>query len=329
MAPLLEIRDLEIGFPAGDGGLLKVVRGASLAVARREIVGLVGESGSGKSLTALATLGLVPAPGRILGGSVRLDGRELVGLPERELRAIRGARIGLVFQEPSAALNPVLTVGTQIVEAIRAHQPVAAGVARERALDLLRRLSIPDPARRLGEYPHQLSGGQRQRVVLALALAAGPDLLIADEPTTALDVTLQAEVLDLLVELRGALDLSVLLISHDFAVVAEVCDRLAVMYAGEVVEEGSVTRVFARPLHPYTRGLLAALPRLGAPAPRGALPAIPGQVPSAAELPSGCAFHPRCPERLADCPTIHPRWIRREEGGVRCLAREREAGHAE
>jgi oligopeptide/dipeptide ABC transporter ATP-binding protein len=328
MEPLLDIRALEIGFPAGGGRSLPVVRGASLGVARREIVGLVGESGSGKSLTALAVLGLVPTPGRILSGSVRLNGRELVGLPERELRAVRGARIGLVFQEPSAALNPVLTVGAQIAEAIRAHLPVSRASARRRAIDLLDRLSIPDPERRYGEYPHQLSGGQRQRVVLALALAAGPDLLIADEPTTALDVTLQAEVLDLLVELRDELGLAVLLISHDLGVVAQICDRVAVMYAGEVVESGTVAEVFARPLHPYTRGLLAALPRLGAPAPRGELPAIGGQVPSAADLPSGCAFHPRCPERLPECPEIHPAWSVRGGGGVRCLARERDAGGA-
>jgi len=326
MEPLLDIRGLEIGFPAGGAGPLAVVRGASLAVGRGEIVGLVGESGSGKSLTALATLGLVPAPGRILAGSVRLEGRELVGLPERELRAIRGARIGLVFQEPSAALNPVLTVGAQLVEAIRAHRAVTRAEARGRALELLERLAIPDPERRLREYPHQLSGGQRQRVVLALALAAGPGLLIADEPTTALDVTLQAEVLDLLVELRDELGVAVLLITHDLAVVAEVCDRVLVMYAGEVVEEGAVASVFARPLHPYTQGLLAALPRLGAPAPRGALPSIPGQVPAPAALPRGCAFHPRCPERLPVCSERRPEWTAVEGRGVRCLARERDGG---
>jgi ABC-type dipeptide/oligopeptide/nickel transport system ATPase component len=216
------------------------VRDASLQVDRGEIVGLVGESGSGKSLTALAALGLIPPPGRRVSGSIRFDGRELSGLSERELRPIRGRRIGLVFQEPSAALNPVLTIGAQIVEAIRAHHRMPRDQARRRALDLLARLALPDPARRLGEYPHQLSGGQRQRALVAIALAAGPDLLIADEPTTALDVTVQAQVLELFGELRRDLGLGILLITHDLAVVAETCDRVAVMYAGEIVEEGSV-----------------------------------------------------------------------------------------
>jgi oligopeptide/dipeptide ABC transporter ATP-binding protein len=324
MATLLEIRDLEVGFPTTGDDTLAVVRGVSLTVERGEIVGLVGESGSGKSLTALALLGLVPAPGRITGGRILLGGRDLVGLSERDLRAVRGARIGLVFQEPSAALNPVLTVGAQVVEAIRAHRAVSRAAARAQAAELLGRLAIPDPERRLKEYPHQLSGGQRQRVVLALALAAGPELLIADEPTTALDVTLQAEVLDLIGNLRDQLGLGVLLITHDLAVVSQLCDRVAVMYAGEIVESGPVRALFERPLHPYTRGLLAALPRLGEPAPRGALPSIPGQVPAAGELPSGCPFHPRCGERLPECPDLRPPWLDLGGRGVRCLARARE-----
>jgi oligopeptide/dipeptide ABC transporter ATP-binding protein len=328
MAPLLEIRELEVGFPIAGDASLAVVRGVSFTVERGEIVGLVGESGSGKSLTALATLGLVPAPGRITGGEILLGGRDLVGLPERDLRAVRGARIGLAFQEPSAALNPVLRVGAQIVEAIRAHRSVSRTAARAQAAELLARLAIPDPERRLGEYPHQLSGGQRQRVVLALALAAGPELLIADEPTTALDVTLQAEVLDLIASLRDQLGLGVLLITHDLAVVSQLCDRVAVMYAGEIVESGPVRALFERPLHPYTRGLLAALPRLGEAAPRGALPSIPGQVPAAGELPSGCPFHPRCGERLPDCPDLRPAWLDLGDRGVRCLARSRERASA-
>ena len=329
-APLLEVSGLEIRFPGAGPAApeFAVVRGAALAVDRGEIVGLVGESGSGKSLTALAILGLVPPPGRVVGGSIRLDGRELVGLPERELRAIRGARIGLVFQEPMAALNPVLTLETQICEAVRAHRDPqghrpSACAARDRALELLELLAIPDPVRRLGEYPHQLSGGQRQRAMLAIALAAGPELLIADEPTTALDVTLQAQVLELLARLRRELGLAILLITHDLAVVAESCDRVLVMYASEIVEGASAAELFAQPAHPYTRALLASIPVLGEPAPRGHLPAIPGQVPPADRLPSGCVFEPRCPARIERCRSERPVWVELASGGggrgARCL----------
>jgi oligopeptide/dipeptide ABC transporter ATP-binding protein len=319
VSALLEVRGLEIAFPAG-AGELSVVAGAHLEIGRGEIVGLVGESGSGKSLTALAVLGLVPAPGRIRAGSIRFDGRELVGLSERELRPLRGGRIGLIFQEPSAALNPVLTIGTQIVEAIRAHREVSRREARERARELLALLAVPDPARRLGEYPHQLSGGQRQRALAAIALAAGPELLIADEPTTALDVTVQAQVLELLTRLRRELGLAILLITHDLAVVAETCDRAIVMYAGRPVEAAPVGTLFDTPAHPYTRALLASLPRLGSPAPRGRLPSVPGQVPTAAALPAGCPFHPRCAERLAACTERDPPWVELGGGrGARCF----------
>jgi oligopeptide/dipeptide ABC transporter ATP-binding protein len=319
---LLEIRDLEVAFPA-PGGEVRVVRGASLALAPGEILGLVGESGSGKSLTVLATLGLVPAPGRIVGGSIRFTGQELVGRPESELRRVRGARIGLIFQEPGAALNPVLTIGTQIVETVRAHRAVTRRAARERALELLTRLAVPDPARRLGEYPHQLSGGQRQRALIAIALAAGPALLLADEPTTALDVTVQAEVLDLFGALRRDLGLAILLVTHDLAVVARTCDRVAVMYAGEIVETAAARDLLSAPVHPYTRALVGALPRLGHPAARGALPTIPGQVPSPGRLPPGCPFHPRCAERRADCAERVPRWTESAPGhGARCLLLE-------
>ncbi len=330
-APLLEVSGLEIRFPGTTipAPEFAVVRDAALTVARGEIVGLVGESGSGKSLTALAVLGLVPPPGRVAGGSIRLAGRELVGLSERELRAVRGARIGLVFQEPMTALHPMLTLETQICEAVRAHpdragRRVRRAAARARALELLELLAIPDPRRRLGEYPHQLSGGQRQRAMLAIALAAGPDLLIADEPTTALDVTLQAQVLELLLRLRRELGLAILLITHDLAVVAETCDRVLVMYAGEIVEQAAAADLFARPAHPYTRALLASIPVLGQPAPRGQLPAIPGQVPAADRLPVGCLFEPRCSERIARCAGEHPAWIDLPAGvpatrGARCL----------
>ncbi len=284
--------------PSAAARPFEVVRGLDLTVERGEFVGLVGESGSGKSLTALAILGLVPPPGEVVAGRIRLDGRDLLGLAESEMRTIRGGRIGLVFQEPMAALNPVLTLETQICEAVQAHRKsgarVRSGAARARALELLELLAIPDPVRRLREYPHQLSGGQRQRAMLAIALAAGPELLIADEPTTALDVTLQAQVLELLARLRRELGLAILLITHDLAVVAESCDRVLVMYAGEIVEAAAAERLFARPAHPYARGLLASIPVLGQPAPRGEMPAIPGQVPAADGLPPGCVFAPRC-----------------------------------
>ncbi len=310
-APLLAVDRLTVAFPAGDGWA-DVVRGASLSVGAGEVVGLVGESGSGKTMTALAVLRLVPPPGCITGGSVRLllpggePAVELLTLSERELRRVRGGRIGMVFQEPAAALDPVFTIGYQLVEAIRAHRQVSRAAARRRAEELLALVAVPEPHRRLDAYPHQLSGGQRQRVMIALALAAEPALLLADEPTTALDVTLQAQVLELLLSLRDRLGLGILLVTHDLAVVAATCDRVTVMYCGEVVEEAPTTRLFADPAHPYTRGLLAAVPRLGRPAPRGRLPAIPGQVPDPRRRPSGCAFHPRCPAVMPVCSLRHP-----------------------
>ncbi len=319
LAALLEIRDLAITFP-GAAGELEAVRGASLDVRRGEVTGLVGESGSGKSLTALAILGLVPPPGRIVAGSIRFDGRELVGLSEKEYRPLRGARIGLVFQEPAAALNPVLMIGTQIVETIRAHRPIGRAEARRRAHELLRQLAMPDPAQKMRQYPHELSGGQRQRALLAIALAAEPELLIADEPTTALDVTVQAQVLDLIEELRRERQLAVLLVTHDLGVVARACDRVAIFYAGEVVEEGPTDEVLARPAHPYTRALLASVPRLGEGAESGRLAAIPGQVPTLADRPAGCPFHPRCAERLASCDRETPPWVAFAPGrAARCV----------
>ncbi|HEX7180362.1 MAG TPA: ABC transporter ATP-binding protein [Thermoanaerobaculia bacterium] len=253
----MQVEDLEVAFPR-DGRWAPVVRGVSLAVGRGEIVGLVGESGSGKTLTALSVLGLVPPPGRVRG-RVRLDGGDLLTLPEREMRKVRGGRIGFVFQEPMSALNPVYTIGFQIAEAVRAHRRVSRREALDEAVRLLDRVALPDARQRLGDYPHQLSGGQRQRVGIAMALAAGPDLLLADEPTTALDVTLQAQILELLDRLRVDLGLSVLLITHDLGIVAETCDRAVVMHRGEVVEEGEVERLFRAPGHAYTRMLLAAV----------------------------------------------------------------------
>jgi ABC-type dipeptide/oligopeptide/nickel transport system ATPase component len=257
---LLAIEGLEVSFSAG-----AVVRGVSLSIGRGEIVGLVGESGSGKSLTALSVLRLLPPNARV-SGRILLDGiggaTDLLALPEARVRKIRGRRIGMVFQEPSTALDPVWPIGFQIAEAIRAHRPVSKKEARDEAVRLLDRVAVADARRRLDDYPHQLSGGQRQRVMLAVALAAGPDLLLADEPTTALDVTIQAQVLDLLEGLRAELGLSVLLITHDLGIVAESCDRLAVMREGRIVEEGSVEDVFRAPAHPYTRELLDLVPRL-------------------------------------------------------------------
>ncbi len=310
-APLLAVDSLRIAFPAG-GGLVDVVEEASFTVDRREFVGLVGESGSGKTVTALALLRLVPPPGRIRSGRILLDGEDLLDRPERTMTSIRGARIGFVFQEPMTALNPVFTIGNQIVEAIRAHAQVSRRQARGRALELLELVAMPEPHLRLKEYPHNLSGGQRQRVMIAIALASEPDLLIADEPTTALDVTVQAQILELLEDLRSRLGLAVLLITHDLAVVAETCSRVLVMYAGRIVEEAPVQNLFEAPAHPYTRGLLASLPRLGR-APesgpdlgRGRLQAIPGQVPDLASWPAGCRFHPRCPERFDPCSQRAP-----------------------
>ncbi|MFP5288021.1 MAG: ABC transporter ATP-binding protein [Thermoanaerobaculia bacterium] len=260
--PLLDARRIEVSFPAA-GRWARVVRGVSFSIGRGEVVGLVGESGSGKSLTALALLGLVPPPG-VVRGEVLLEGvaGNLLDLPQREMRRVRGNRIAMVFQEPMTALNPVYTIGFQVAEAVRAHRPLSRREAREEAVRLLDLVALADARRRLNDYPHQLSGGQRQRVVIAMALAGEPGLLLADEPTTALDVTVQAQILELLERLRTGLGLSVLLITHDLAVVAETCDRVMVMTAGENVEESDVETLFRAPAHPYTRKLLAAVPRI-------------------------------------------------------------------
>ena len=299
--PLLAVENLTVAFPGASGEWVPVVREASFTLRRGELLGLVGESGSGKTLSALAILGLVPPPGRVLDGRILLAGADLRRRSEAEMREVRGGRIAMVFQEPMSALNPVLTIGRQIIEAVRLHRSWSRRAARAEARRLLDLGAIPEPESRLDDYPHQLSGGQRQRAMIAMALAGEPEILLADEPTTALDVTIQAQVLELLERLRRELSLAVLLITHDLAVVAETCDRAVVMYAGEVVEEGNVGELFGRPAHPYTRGLLAALPRLGARVVDGELPSIPGQVPDPQARPSGCAFHPRCSERFEPC----------------------------
>ncbi len=300
MSHLLSIEGLSIAFPIS-GRVTRVVRDLSFSIDRGEFVGLVGESGCGKSVTALAILRLVAEPGEITAGRILLGGQDLLTLSEAALRRVRGARIGIVFQEPMTALNPVFTIGFQVVEAIRVHRKITRRAATERAAALLERVAIPAPGDRLNDYPHQLSGGQRQRVMIAMALAGEPELLIADEPTTALDVTVQAQILELLEDLRRDLGLAVLLITHDLAVVAEVCSRVVVMYAGRVVEEAPVEALFGSPAHPYTRGLLAAVPRLGELPEGGRLRTIPGRVPHPSEVPTGCAFHPRGGEVLPEC----------------------------
>ncbi|HUG01583.1 MAG TPA: ABC transporter ATP-binding protein [Longimicrobiales bacterium] len=307
-APLLSVRDLRTYFHT-DAGVARAVDGISFDLRRGEILGIVGESGCGKSVTSLSILGLVPdPPGRIMpGSSVRLRGRELVGLPVRELRAVRGADIAMIFQEPMTSLNPVYPVGDQVAEPLRLHLGLSRRAARTRAVELLELVGIAAPERRVSEYPHQLSGGMRQRVMIAMALACEPDVLIADEPTTALDVTIQAQILELIAGLRERLGMAVLLITHDLGIVAETCDHVLVMYAGRVVESGPVESIFRMPGHPYTEGLLGAVPRLGEDADR--LAVIPGQVPSAYAWPPGCRFAARCPyawERCAQEPPLLP-----------------------
>ncbi|MFO7893434.1 MAG: ABC transporter ATP-binding protein [Longimicrobiales bacterium] len=296
---LLEVHDLRTWFHT-DEGVARAVDGVSFDVHRGQVVGVVGESGSGKSVMALSIMGLVTGPGRVQPGSrVTLDGRELTGLPGKAMRRLRGSELAMIFQEPTTSLNPVHPVGDQVAEALGAHAGLKKAAARERAVALLRRVGLPDPERRADDYPHQLSGGQRQRVMIAMALANDPALLIADEPTTALDVTIQAQILELLLELRVELGMAILLITHDLGVVAETCDRVVVMYGGQVVEEGPVMDVFRDPVHPYTRGLLAAVPRPDA---RGReLAVIPGAVPAPSDWPHGCRFRPRCPYAWGPC----------------------------
>jgi oligopeptide/dipeptide ABC transporter ATP-binding protein len=300
--PLLSVEHLTTVFDTA-GGPVPAVDDVSFAIGAGETLGLVGESGSGKSVTALSIMGLVQPPGRIGGGRVRFKGRDLLALGEREMQSVRGAEISLIFQEPMTALNPVFRIGDQIAEALLVHGRATRREARVKAVELLRSVRIPNPESRISDYPHQLSGGLRQRVMIAIALACQPSLVIADEPTTALDVTIQAEILDLLREMKAAFHLALLLITHDLGVVAETADRVAVMYAGRIVETGPVRAIFSTPAHPYTRGLLASIPG-GRPGAR--LQAIDGSVPLLGDLPPGCAFNPRCPDRFEPCTTAPP-----------------------
>ena len=295
MTRALDVRDLRVSFPMADGRRFHPVDGVSFTLDRGETLALVGESGCGKSLTSLALLRLVPPPGRVDPGSiVRLGDTDVLALEGEALRRIRGRRIGMIFQDPMTSLNPVFTVGNQIAEGIRAHFRISKAEARERALRLLQEVGIPDPEDRLDAYPHQLSGGMRQRVMIAIALAAEPDILVADEPTTALDVTVQAQILEVLDQLRQSRGMAVLLITHDLGIVAGRADRVAVMYAGQIVEEAETAELFANPCHPYTQGLFASVPRITGPMRR--LTPIGGTVPPATDWPSGCRFRPRCPQ---------------------------------
>jgi peptide/nickel transport system ATP-binding protein/oligopeptide transport system ATP-binding protein len=301
---LLTVRNLQVLFRSETGDVA-AVDDVSFDVAEGEVLGIVGESGSGKSVTALSIMGLLPRPpARIGGGAVVFQGQELLSLGERAMRNIRGPGIGMIFQEPMTSLNPVFTIGDQLMETVRVHERVGRAAQRERAIDMLARVGIATPERRLHDYPHQLSGGMRQRVMIAMALACSPKLLIADEPTTALDVTIQQQILELLLDLREELKMAITIITHNMGVVAETADRVLVMYAGKIVERAPVGELFARPAHPYTRGLLESIPSLADD--RERLKTIPGTLPNPAAMPRGCRFEPRCAYRIDACAAAVP-----------------------
>ncbi|HEY5227054.1 MAG TPA: ABC transporter ATP-binding protein [Opitutaceae bacterium] len=302
---LLSVRNLVVGFESG-GTVLRAVDGVSFEVKRGRTLGIVGESGCGKSVTAFSIMRLLPQPhGRILGGTIQFEGADLVRASEPELHRIRGGRIGMVFQEPLSALNPVQTIGKQLTEVLLLHKKITKAEALAQAVGLLGKVGIPSPEVRVGEYPHQLSGGMRQRVVIAMALSCNPSLLIADEPTTALDVTIQAQILDLMLSLQRELGMAIVLITHDLGVIAQVCDDVVVMYAGQVAEQGTVEAIFRRPMHPYTRGLLASVPRLTT-LRKSRLPTIEGAVPGLNEMPAGCRYQNRCPYAEPRCGAARP-----------------------
>ncbi len=295
--PLLEVKGLRTSFFTRDG-IVRAVDGIDFHVDRGEIMGLVGESGCGKSVTSLSIMRLIAKPGRIEAGQILFDGEDLLNLSDERMRGIRGNRISMIFQQPTSSLNPVWNVGSQIEEVLRIHRGMKGKAASARALELLRMVGIPDPERRLKAFPHEMSGGMAQRIMIAMALACEPELLIADEPTTALDVTIQAQILDLIRHLRDETGTAIVLITHDLGVVAEMCDRVAVMYAGEIVEATDVTSLFRRPLHPYTRGLIGSIPVVGDV--KDELAVIPGNVPNLIDLPAGCRFAPRCTTRIEE-----------------------------
>jgi peptide/nickel transport system ATP-binding protein/oligopeptide transport system ATP-binding protein len=304
-SPLLSVRDLRVGF-ATEGGLLQAVDGVSFDLRPGEVLAIVGESGSGKSVTAQTIMGLTRSNNSRIEGSVMLEGEELTSAGEATMQQLRGERVAMIFQDPMTSFNPVYRLGAQLVEAIRAHRPeTSKAQARARVVELFEAVGIPDAARRVYDYPHEFSGGMRQRAMIAMALALEPDVLIADEPTTALDVTIQAQILQLLERLNRERDLATILITHDLGVVAEIADRVLVMYAGRVVEEGTLDEIFYDPQHPYTWGLLGSLTRLDRPRPRR-LPQISGAPPSLLALPEGCSFRPRCPHEFEKCPQLPP-----------------------
>jgi peptide/nickel transport system ATP-binding protein len=327
--PLLEIKDLHTSFFTRDG-LVRAVDGIDFHVDRGEIMGLVGESGCGKSVTSLSIMRLVAKPGRIVSGQILFDGQDLLTLSDDEMRKIRGDRISMIFQQPTSSLNPVWDVGRQIEEVLNIHRGMKGKVAHARAVELLKMVGIPDPERRLDNFPHEMSGGMAQRVMIAMALACEPELLIADEPTTALDVTIQAQILDLMRTLRDETGTAIVLITHDLGVVAEMCDRVAVMYAGEIVEQTDALTLFAEPQHPYTQGLIGSIPVVGRV--QDELAVIPGNVPNLIDLPKGCRFAPRCVTRVEQdlriATEVHPSLLPVRPGhDVRCWLYHDAAGH--
>ncbi|VAX20136.1 Oligopeptide transport ATP-binding protein OppD (TC 3.A.1.5.1) [hydrothermal vent metagenome] len=315
MAALLDIRNLEVHFRL-NGAIGRAVDGVSYCIEPGHTTGVVGESGCGKTVSALSILRLVPSPGKIAGGEIIFEGQDLLKLSEDEMRSIRGAKIAMIFQEPMTALNPVFTIGFQIAEAIRLHRGSDKKEANDRVVALLTKVGIPSPERRAKEYPHQLSGGMRQRAMIAMALSCDPRLLIADEPTTALDVTIQSQILDLMMEMKEQYHASILMITHNLGVVAQVCDDVVVMYAGKVVESARVKTLFASPSHPYTQGLLDSIPSRHADAKGGRLSEIKGVVPAITNLPQGCAFHPRCPKVMDRCKVETPRLAKVPSGAT-------------
>ena len=323
---LLSVKNLSTEFPVKKG-IVKAVEDVSFDVDAGEILAIVGESGSGKSVTSLSVMGLLAEPGHVAGGSMEFEGKDLVHLSERDYRALRGNDMAMIFQEPMTSLNPVYRVGKQIVEAIRTHENVSKKEARERAIDMLRKVGIPSPEKRIDDYPHQMSGGMRQRVMIAMALACNPKLLIADEPTTALDVTIQAQILDLLRRLRDETGMAVLLITHDLGVVSETADRVVVMYCGQLVEEAEVRTLFDHPLHPYTLGLLKSIPRLEDDDAKR-LYMIKGTVPNPLEMPPGCHFSDRCDSCMDICRTKVPDLVDVDGHKVRCFLYEDADGQA-
>jgi peptide/nickel transport system ATP-binding protein len=318
--PLLEVRELAVSFRSRRG-LLRAVNSVTFSVDAREIVGVVGESGSGKTLSLMAVMGLIRDPNVIITGSIRFDGHELLGQSPRAWRRLRGQKIAMIFQDPMTALTPVYTIGWQIAEQVRAHEKISARAAMDRAEELLGEMGMPNPRVQATRYPHQLSGGMRQRAMIAMALSCNPELLIADEPTTALDVTVQAQILQLLLRLRATHNSSIVLITHDMGVVAEIAYRVMVMYGGRIVERAARRDVFSHPGHPYTMGLLDSIPPMRGPRPHR-LPSIPGSPPPITALPAGCPFQPRCPHRHDRCAAMPPLFARRRQEMACWLAEE-------